>query len=223
METVRKTLFLFLLLLLHLLAVCTASPRSPHPIFNQQQSFGRVGRLPGLEKFVPSSSDYRLHPNVTYGPVPEEDQLFQIEFLEIAPSPVPVNQLFFVMLSGYIVNSHKEIQSQPGDDLSNATLSITASVILENGDPLHLGTITFPFRTIPLTDHVFIALRESNGAFVDHFTYTGDYDILATYWFPGWALDTGTYTFEIVASLKDETCLFALTFTQWLEHRSWWD
>lgn len=28
--------------------------------------------------------------NATYGPVPKVDQLFQIEFLDIAPSPIPV-------------------------------------------------------------------------------------------------------------------------------------
>jgi len=27
--------------------------------------------------------------NATFGPVPEEDQLFRVEFLEIAPTPVP--------------------------------------------------------------------------------------------------------------------------------------
>jgi hypothetical protein len=35
------------------------------------------GRIPG-------------HNNATYGPIPEKDQLFRIEFLEIAPSPIPV-------------------------------------------------------------------------------------------------------------------------------------
>lgn len=29
------------------------------------------------------------HNNATYGPVPKADQLFEIEFLEIAPSPLP--------------------------------------------------------------------------------------------------------------------------------------
>lgn len=30
------------------------------------------------------------HNNATYGPVPKASQLFEIEFFEIAPSPIPV-------------------------------------------------------------------------------------------------------------------------------------
>jgi hypothetical protein len=29
------------------------------------------------------------HNNATYGPIPKDSQLFEIEFLEIAPSPIP--------------------------------------------------------------------------------------------------------------------------------------
>lgn len=28
------------------------------------------------------------HNNATYGPVPKEDQIFDVEFLEIAPTPI---------------------------------------------------------------------------------------------------------------------------------------
>ncbi|KAI0815555.1 hypothetical protein GGR55DRAFT_675172 [Xylaria sp. FL0064] len=221
MKAVGKTPFLFVLFLLNLFAVCAASARSSHSIFNQQQFLGQAGRIPRPEKFLSSSGDSRLHPNVTYGPVPEEDQLFQIEFLEIAPSPIPVNQIFFVLLSGTVDERYKEVQLQPGSDLSDATLSLSGSAILENGDIFNLGTITFPLRTTPFAQHALIAIRESNGPIVDHLDYVGDYDILATYWFPGMFLDTGMYTFEVIANLKNGTYLFALTFTQWLEHRNW--
>ncbi|KAI1351241.1 hypothetical protein F5Y01DRAFT_325566 [Xylaria sp. FL0043] len=221
MKAVGKTLLLLPLFLINLFAVCTPSAKPPHSIFSQQQFLGQVGSFPRPDKSLPSSSGPRLHPNVTYGPVPEEDQLFQIEFLEIAPSPVPINHIFFVLLSGTVDERYKEVQLQPGSDLSDATLSLSGSAILENGDLFNLGTITFPLRTTPFAQHALIAIREYNGPIVDHLDYVGDYDILATYWFPGMFLDTGMYTFEVVANLKNGTCLFALTFTQWLEHRNW--
>lgn len=45
-------------------------------------------------------------------------------------------------------------------------------------------------------------------------------DIIADMWVPSTLLDTGNWTFEFIAKVpvpEKEICLFALSFTQWLE------
>ncbi|KAI0551863.1 hypothetical protein F4679DRAFT_572152 [Xylaria curta] len=156
--------------------------------------------------------------NVTYGPVPKEEQLFQLELLEIAPSPIPVDRFFFVILRGSIPEP-KETLLRAANDLANATLSITLSVVRENGVHEKPETYTVPFRTTAFADHAHISIRETVGSYVDHLAYGGQYDILADYAIPGVFVYIGMWTFNIVANLEDGTCLFAYSLTQWLEGR----
>ncbi|KAI8949554.1 hypothetical protein F4801DRAFT_580233 [Xylaria longipes] len=148
--------------------------------------------------------------------VPEEDQLFQVELLEIAPSPIPLNQFFFILIRGSIPKPGK-IPLQTANDPANATLSITLSAVLESGKHDDPVTYTVPFRTTAFGEHGHISIRESGGSYVDYMTYDGRYDVLADCELPSMFVGTGTWTFEIVAKLGDETCLFALSLTQWLE------
>ncbi|KAI0190357.1 hypothetical protein EV127DRAFT_365058 [Xylaria flabelliformis] len=209
------------IVLLHLLVLCTVSIRltaaavgPPDSTFEQQQSLGHTGTMSKPEE----KSSVPGHNNVTYGPVPKEDQLFQVELLEIAPSPIPLNQYFFVLLRGSIPES-KEVLLREDNDPANATLSITLSVILENGEHEEPVTYAVPFRTTAFGEHAHISIREIGGSYVDYLTYGGRYDVLADYEIPGMFVKAGTWTFDIVASLEDETCLFAFSLTQWLEGR----
>ncbi|RYC55615.1 hypothetical protein CHU98_g10597 [Xylaria longipes] len=168
---------------------------------------GLVNKHPWQLQVIPIS--YCIHdPGVPGHPLvdlPEEDQLFQVELLEIAPSPIP------------LIPKPGKIPLQTANDPANATLSITLSAVLESGKHDDPVTYTVPFRTTAFGEHGHISIRESGGSYVDYMTYDGRYDVLADCELPSMFVGTGTWTFEIVAKLGDETCLFALSLTQWLE------
>ncbi|KAM4066416.1 hypothetical protein HRG_000520 [Hirsutella rhossiliensis] len=150
------------------------------------------------------------HNNATYGPVPKKDQLLHVEFVEMAPSPVPVDQIFFLYLRGVMPPSDK--------DLGTAKLSITLSVVLPDGQHEDPKTYTVPLCTTAFGDAAHLSIRNATGAYVDHLG-GGTNDILVDCAIPSVFLQTGTWTFETVASLDDGTCLFAMSLTQWLEGR----
>ncbi|KAM7199198.1 hypothetical protein V8F33_004673 [Rhypophila sp. PSN 637] len=165
------------------------------------------------------------HNDAFYGPVPKKDQIFMIDFLEIAPSPIPVEKIFFVLLRGEIPSSHADDVTQ--GQLAAATLNITISVTRpksdqeddkERGDT---SSYTIPLQTAELADEAHLAIRDSQGRHVDSLTApgTGRNDILTDYWIPGMFLETGKYKFEVVAELEDGRCLFAVWVEQWLEGR----
>lgn len=66
-----------------------------------------------------------------------------------------------------------------------------------------------------------ITIREITGArkggIVDCLTVTEDNDILVDLNVPSLWTETGTYTFEVTASMSDEQCLFSFSLTQWLD------
>ncbi|KAK3314055.1 hypothetical protein B0H66DRAFT_607300 [Apodospora peruviana] len=157
------------------------------------------------------------HNDAFYGPVPKQDQLFIVDYLEIAPTPIPVDKFFFVLLRGEFPAS----ADITDDQLAAATVNITLSVKhgddeTEKNEP---NTYTIPLRTDELADEAHIAIRDAKGRYVDHLTAPGSgrNDVLADYWIPGMFLRTGEYTFEVTASLEDGRCLFAISVVQFLE------
>ncbi|KAK3325222.1 hypothetical protein B0H66DRAFT_114538 [Apodospora peruviana] len=166
------------------------------------------------------------HNDAFYGPIPKAQQIFDIEFLEIAPSPILVNKYFFILLRGEIPPSTRQKLHLEPSDVANATLSITLSAVLEEGNrKQEARTYTIPLRTAELAEEAHLGIRNATGAYVDYLTLKGRNDILTDNWIPGPFVETGTWTFEIVASLtkdKNEVCLFALTLTQWLEGDGGW-
>ncbi|KAI1125968.1 hypothetical protein F5Y10DRAFT_220863 [Nemania abortiva] len=209
-----KTLFLLLHSLCAVLAHLTAA-RTPNSIFKQEKLPGQVEAMsePGPSK---NSGPYG-HNNFTYGPVPEEDQLFGVEFLEVAPMPITADRVFFILLRGYL-EKPKGTALQTTDNLSNATASLTMTADLDSGK--HDGPITYtvPFRTTPLGQPGLITIRNVyEGTEVDYLTYDTLHDVLVYCMIPKMFVRSGTYTFEIVTRLEDETCIFAYTLTQWLE------
>ncbi|KAF1836711.1 hypothetical protein BDW02DRAFT_566801 [Decorospora gaudefroyi] len=158
--------------------------------------------------------------NATYGPVPKAEQLLQVEHLSIAPSPIPVNKIFFTLLRGEILPSKRENLPNLAHLLATATLTITSSAVLADGTHLAPQSYTVPFRTTAFADSAHISIRNRTGSYVEHFDGTGTNDILSDYWIPGMWLQTGMWTFEVVVKLGDGKCLFAISLTQWLEKKN---
>jgi hypothetical protein len=77
-------------LLIQTLSVCalgTALATSPaHTSDSQQVRLAPVAVMVDTEQTIKVSGNN----NATYGPVPKAEQLLDIEFLDIAPSPIPV-------------------------------------------------------------------------------------------------------------------------------------
>ncbi|KAF2813235.1 uncharacterized protein BDZ99DRAFT_460514 [Mytilinidion resinicola] len=157
------------------------------------------------------------HNNATYGPVPKASQLFEIEFLEITPSPVPTDRIFFQLLRGEIPPSKNKDPAHLDKLLTSATLTITLSAILSNGEHEDETSYTVPLRTTGFSLAGQLSIRNSTGAYVEHLSSSGHNDILTDCQLPGMFIRTGTWTFKVVAELEDGTCLFAITLTQWLE------
>ncbi|KAL9106464.1 MAG: hypothetical protein Q9227_008495 [Pyrenula ochraceoflavens] len=159
------------------------------------------------------------HNNATYGPVPKAEQLFEIELLEIAPSTIPVGQIFFQLLRGEIPSSKRKDLAQLNKLLTTATITITGSAILPDGKHEDAKSYTVPLRTTAFADAAHLSIRDATGAYVDYLSSSGRNDILTDSVIPGMFLRTGTWTFEVVAKLDDGTCLFAISLTQYLEGR----
>ena len=111
---------------------------------------------------------------------------------------------------------------QANNDLANATLSITISANLDNGDVQEPVTYPIPFHTKAWGSNGYISIRETGGPYVDHMAYDGYYDVLADCRLLSFFVRPGTWTFEVVAKLEDDTCLFALSLTQWLPGEADW-
>lgn len=130
------------------------------------------------------------------------------------------DQFFFVFLRGEIPPSKgKDVEHL--DSLTNATLSFTLSVVLEDGEREDPRTYTIPLRTRAFGDAAHVSIRNSKGEIVDYVTSSDRNDIVTDFSIPGVFLKTGTWTFEVEARLEDGTCLFAMSLTQWLEGRPW--
>lgn len=70
------------LILPQVLTICAAALATASPTkFTEQQLLVGVDIMTEQDK-VPG------HNNATYGPVPKEDQLLDVTFLEIAPTPI---------------------------------------------------------------------------------------------------------------------------------------
>lgn len=78
-----KQLFSCLLSLCAVSAYLAAS-RPPDSIFKQQQLLGQVETMPDSDE----NRGVFGNNNFTYGPVPRKDQWFDVEFLEVSPTPI---------------------------------------------------------------------------------------------------------------------------------------
>ncbi|KAI0197638.1 hypothetical protein F4808DRAFT_290814 [Astrocystis sublimbata] len=208
-----KTAFAFLLTSLCAVSIQLAAARA-NTITEHQRPLDPIETMGEAQQ----GPNIPGHNNVTYGSVPREDQLFEIETIDIQPLPIILDQFFFVLLRGRMPKS-KAMPSQAANDLTNATLSITLSATLENGNFLEPVTYTVPFRTTAFGEHGSISIRETGGPYVDYIAYDGQFDVLADCQLISMFIEPGLWTMEFGVKLEDDTCLFDLSLTQWLPGR----
>ncbi|PYH30439.1 uncharacterized protein BO87DRAFT_400472 [Aspergillus neoniger CBS 115656] len=144
------------------------------------------------------------HNNAIYDTVPKDDQIFKIEFLEIAPTP--------------IIADRKEL-ALPDEGLVNATLKVSASAVYSDGSHDDEHSTTGPLRTTSFNDLAHLTMRDARGVQVDYVPSSGRSDILLDFQILTMFLRTGMWTYKVDARAGDvdNTCLFALSMTQWLE------
>ncbi|CEO58408.1 hypothetical protein PMG11_03137 [Penicillium brasilianum] len=161
------------------------------------------------------------HNNAVHDIVPKEDQLYSIESLEIAPTPILADRVLFVLLSGYLPESKKKELALPAEGLVNATLKVSGSVVYADGSHDDERSVTFPLKTTPFNALAHLSIRDARGVQVDYLPSSSSSDILVDFQFLPMFLRSGMWTFKVDARLGDEdnTCLFAMSLTQWLEGR----
>lgn len=198
-------------------SLCSAHAHTLQQITSDEQlSIMQANRVPGSN-------------NATYGPVPVGEQIFDIEYLEIAPWPIPTygslraqakpyltkacsDRIFFFLLRGEISSFHGRAHDHI--DLSKASFTATSSAVYADGDVDEPQSLILPLCTSTYREDAHLAIRNATGYHVDYLTLDGPNDILLDMALPGSFMRSGLYTFEIDARLDDDTCLFAISVTQ---------
>ena len=128
------------------------------------------------------------------------------------------DRISFALLRGSINSEATTAQNAPidNDSLAKATISFTGSAVHENGERTEPATRTIAMRTFKAAEHAQLTIRDADGEQTEFLTLGHYNDILGHMWIPAQFLRSGEWTFEVVAKLEDETCLFAMTFTQYL-------
>ncbi|RAH68025.1 uncharacterized protein BO66DRAFT_421893 [Aspergillus aculeatinus CBS 121060] len=197
-----------------ILSLCTAVLTFSSKAHPTQQELLTSDDLMADER-VPGDND------AIYDAVPKNDQIFEIEFLEIAPTPITADRVFFVYLRGDIPESKKKELALPDEGLINATLKVSASAVYPDGSIDNEDSATGPLRTTPFDDLAHLTIRNTSGVQVDYMASSGRSDILLDFQFLTMFLRSGMWTFKVDARAgdQDNTCLFAMKLTQWLEGR----
>jgi hypothetical protein len=76
-------------------------------------------------------------------------------------------------------------------------------------------------KTTSFNDLAHLTIRDAGGLQVEHMPSSDTTGILVDYVIPAMFLKSGTWTFKVDARVGDaeNTCLFAMSLTQWLEGR----
>lgn len=96
---------------------------------------------------------------------------------------------------------------------------MSASVVYPDGSHDDKNSTTGPLRTTPYNDLAHLTIRNARGVQVDYMPSSGRSDILLDFQILTMFLRTGMWTYKVDARVGDvhNTCLFALSRTQWLE------
>lgn len=122
--------------------------------------------------------------------------------------------MFFQHLRGEISAPSRIESEQFRRLLASATLNITTSAVYPDGERKEPMTHSIPLRTAAFGDVTHFFIRYAAGAYVDRLEGSSRYDFLGDCAIPGDFLRSGTWTFEVMASLEDSSCLFAIAITQ---------
>ncbi|KAF4177918.1 hypothetical protein CNMCM8927_008970 [Aspergillus lentulus] len=115
-----------------------------------------------------------IHSDAIYDTVPKDDQLLKVEFLEVAPTPIVADRVFFVYLRGYLPKEPALLE----EGLVDATLSVSGSVVYLDGSYMEPRSFTIPLKTISINDAAHFVTRDSNGTQVDYIPSSGRSDLL---------------------------------------------
>jgi hypothetical protein len=76
-----------------------------------------------------------------------------------------------------------------------------------------------PFKTMPYNDLAHLTIRNVSGVQVDYMPSSDRSDLLLDFQIPTIWLRSGMWTFKVDARAGDanNTCLFAMSLTQWLD------
>jgi hypothetical protein len=101
----------------------------------------------------------------------------------------------------------------------HATLTIGSSAVYPDGEREVAQYMTLPFKTAGFGDAAHLLIRDDSGMPVDYLPSSGRGDVLLDFQIPTVFLKSGTWTFSVDARAGDEsnTCLFAMSVTQWLD------
>ena len=211
--------------LLHALIYCTLAATRPQVSLPQALLLNpQTTTMATTENRVPG------HNNATFCNVSSAEQLFRVEFLDIAPSPLPVyahlvltpttsvttanhypsNKIFFVYLRG-------TVPDEPG--LADSRLLITAEATLASGGTQGPTTYTIPLTTASFGDNAHLAIRNATGAY-DGGLSPGRNDVLTDCLIPDLFVRTGWWTFRVEGVLPDGRGLFCFEMGQWLEGKA---
>ncbi|VUC36679.1 unnamed protein product [Clonostachys rosea] len=186
------------------------------PISSEQVHLGDTGKTSSTEIGDGPFS----HNNVTLGPVPKAEQIYETDDLDITPFPIIPNRHTYILVSGRLPSPRTSGIRDLEAALTKATLNITLSRVRSDGKIDDPGSEVMPLKAFRDNAGVGqLAIRHTNGTYVDYLPGTGDSEVLAEFTIPGMYVVTGQYKFDIVARLGDEnnTCLVAFSHTQWLE------
>ncbi|KAK6439374.1 hypothetical protein LTR95_004421 [Oleoguttula sp. CCFEE 5521] len=152
--------------------------------------------------------------NATYRKVPAKDQLFTIEFLDVAPFPIVSDEIYYICLYGNFWPEWTPGLSEA--DLAKATLSITFSIVYADGSQDHSKPWTIPLESTMLDRFRHIGIRNGTGHSTEHMSLRAN-DIVADGYIPKQFVVSGNWTMEFDARLPDGTCLFDFAMTQWVD------
>ncbi|KAE8406744.1 hypothetical protein BDV37DRAFT_291865 [Aspergillus pseudonomiae] len=199
----------------HFLSLYTAALAVLAKIYSAQQEVLISEDIMAQQDKIPG------HNNAVYDIVPKEDQIFSVEFLEIAPTPIIADHIFFVYLRGHLPESKKKELELPDEVLVNATFTVSLSAIYADGNHDEEISYTEPLKTTPFGPLGHLTIRDTRGVQVDYIPSSGSSEILLDFQILAMFLRSGMWTFKVDLRLGDvdNTCLFAGSLTQWLEGR----
>ncbi|KAH7356817.1 hypothetical protein BKA65DRAFT_215444 [Rhexocercosporidium sp. MPI-PUGE-AT-0058] len=212
----RLVLHFLLLSVASLATIVQANPQQKHLSIMKTMADSEAEKVPG-------------HNNATYSPVPKEEQLFSVEFLEIAPTPMIADRVFFIYLRGYMPSNIK-IPSEdetpkfpvsgptPDPYLQNATLVLTSSVTYADKTHITHSPLTIPFKSTVFNDAAHLVIRDEKGKEVEFLPRVGRVDLLLDFQIPWVFLRSGFWRFGVEGRVVEGgKCLFAFEFVQWLD------
>ncbi|KAF4610387.1 hypothetical protein G7Y89_g15732 [Cudoniella acicularis] len=186
---------------LHFLTLCAAALAiTRHAKPSEQKSLVSVDIMAEQDKV-------RGHNDAIYGPIPKEDQLLDVEFLEIAPTPIIADRVFFVYLRGYMPESKKKELGLLDEGLANATLTVSSSVVYLDGNSEDSESVTVRFKTTSFNDYAHLVIRDACGAQVDYLPSSGRSDVLLDFQIPTMFLKSASRPQDRLVRGLGSTCV----------------